>query len=67
MDKASDVTIRDNHWQRLLKWQRGKKVNKEGEDGVKDEEKHNTKLNQKLKVKWVINGWVDIFTNNEYF
>lgn len=51
MDKTGDVSIRGNQWQRLLRWQRGQKVNEEGEDGVKDEGKHKTNLDLKLKVK----------------
>ena len=51
MDRASGVGIRGNHWQRLLRWHRGQKVNEEGEDGVKDEGTSNTALDQKLRVK----------------
>ncbi|KAI9530143.1 hypothetical protein NQZ68_004160 [Dissostichus eleginoides] len=52
MDKTGGVSIRGNQWQRLLSWKRGKKVTEDGENGVKDEAKPNTNLDQKLKVKW---------------
>lgn len=51
MDKSGDVSVRGNQWQRLLRWQQGQKVNKEGEDGVEDEGKRNLNLDLKLKVK----------------
>ncbi|XP_045909945.1 cyclic nucleotide-gated cation channel alpha-4 isoform X3 [Micropterus dolomieu] len=52
MDKSGDVSVRGNQWQRLLRWQQGQKVNKEGEDGVEDEGKRNLNLDLKLKVNW---------------
>ncbi|XP_068592748.1 cyclic nucleotide-gated channel alpha-4 [Cebidichthys violaceus] len=52
MDKTGDVSIGGNQWQRLLRWQRKKKVSEEGEDGVKDEEKRNTNLDLKWNVNW---------------
>ncbi|XP_075937991.1 cyclic nucleotide-gated channel alpha-4 [Anarhichas minor] len=52
MDKTSDVSNGGNQWQRLLRWQRGKKVSEEGEDGVKDEEKRNTNLDLKWEINW---------------
>ena len=51
MDKTGGASIRGNQWQRLLSWKRGKKVTEDGENGVKDEAKPNTNLDQKLKVK----------------
>ncbi|XP_056279487.1 cyclic nucleotide-gated cation channel alpha-4 [Pseudoliparis swirei] len=56
MDETGDVSIGGNQWQRLLRWQRGKKVSKEGEDGVKDEEKGNANLKLwKWNINW--NEW----------
>lgn len=50
MDKQGDLGIRNNQWQRLLRWHRGHKANEGGEDGVNDKGKH-ISLDQKLKVK----------------
>uniref|UniRef100_A0A665UV26 Cyclic nucleotide gated channel subunit alpha 4 n=1 Tax=Echeneis naucrates TaxID=173247 RepID=A0A665UV26_ECHNA len=52
MDKPGDTTFRGNQWQRLFRWHRGQKVNEEGEAAVKDDSKHNTILDLKLKFNW---------------
>nr|XP_046260159.1 cyclic nucleotide-gated cation channel alpha-4 [Scatophagus argus] len=52
MDKTGVISVTGNQWQRLLRWHRGQKVNEEEEDGVKDEEKRNTSLDQKFKINW---------------
>ncbi|KAF3694602.1 Trafficking protein particle complex subunit 10 Epilepsy holoprosencephaly candidate 1 protein [Channa argus] len=51
MDKTGDFFISGNKWQRLFRWQRTQKVNEGGQDGVKDEGKHQTNLKVKFKVK----------------
>ncbi|KAK2840084.1 hypothetical protein Q5P01_013824 [Channa striata] len=56
MDKTSDFIISGNKWQRVFRWHRTQKVNEGGQDGVKDEGKHQTNLSVKFKFNW--NGWV---------
>ncbi|XP_053296057.1 cyclic nucleotide-gated cation channel alpha-4 [Pleuronectes platessa] len=52
MEKTGEVNVSGNKWLRLVRWHQGKKVNEEGEDGARDEGKHNIALDLKLKVNW---------------
>lgn len=51
MNKTGAVPVKGNQWQRLFRWHQGQKVSEEGEDGVKEEEKRDTSLVQRFKIK----------------
>ncbi|KAF7215372.1 cyclic nucleotide gated channel alpha 4 [Nothobranchius furzeri] len=46
-----DSNVRNNQWQKLLKWHNGQKMN-ERVDGVKSEEKRHNCQDSKLKFNW---------------